>query len=177
MTHRQKGTSVEFSTSTFTGVLEGEGGLILLEFIHCKGVATHVTTKPHHGLLVAQSAMANTYHVVDDVGKSPDHRDAEEGNAQKDHVQQANAQDIGEPDAPAVHNPGVGVHLAVSCAHVHVGSHRSQADLKLNRESHQGSVVLLSKQLVGKLHAISPFTHLSLPHYSTKSSPRQSTIF
>lgn len=69
-----------------------------------------------------QSAVAPTYHVVDDVGESPDHRDAEEGDAEKDHMQQADPQHVGEPDAPAVHDTGVGVHLAVSCPHVHAGS-------------------------------------------------------
>lgn len=61
------------------------------------------------------------YHVVNDVGKSPNHRDAEEGDAQEYDMQQANSKDVGQPDAPAVHDTGVGIHLAVCCSHIHVG--------------------------------------------------------
>ena len=56
---------------------------------------------------------------MDEVGEGPDHRNAGERNAEQDDVKQADAQDVGEPDTPAVHHPGVGVHLAVCCAHVH----------------------------------------------------------
>lgn len=61
-------------------------------------------------------------HVVDDVGESPNHGDTEEGDAEEDHMQQANPQHVGEPDAPAVHDAGVGVHLTVRRPHVHAGS-------------------------------------------------------
>lgn len=62
------------------------------------------------------------YQVVDDVGESPDHGDAEEGDAQEHDVQQPDAQHVGQPDAAAVHDSGVGVHLAVRRSHVHPGS-------------------------------------------------------
>lgn len=60
--------------------------------------------------------------VVDDVGESPDHGDTEEGDAQEHDVQQPDAQHVGQPDATAVHDPGVGVHLAVRRSHVHPAS-------------------------------------------------------
>lgn len=59
--------------------------------------------------------------IVYEVGESPDHRYAGEGNAEQDDVQEADAQDVGEPHPSAVHHPGVWVHLAVRCAHVHDG--------------------------------------------------------
>lgn len=68
-------------------------------------------------------------HVVDEVGECPDHGDAEEGDAEEDHVQQANPQHVGEPDASAVHDAGVGVHLAVGRPHVHAGSRAGSAAL------------------------------------------------
>lgn len=67
-------------------------------------------------------ARALPYQVVDDVGESPDHRDAEEGDAQQHDVQQPDAQHVGQPDAAAVHDPGVGVHLTVRRPHVHPAS-------------------------------------------------------
>lgn len=70
---------------------------------------------------------------MNDVGKSPNHRDAEEGDAQEYDVQQANSKDVGQPDAPAVHDTGVGIHLAVCCSHVHVGCGVKRAPLKLKQ--------------------------------------------
>ena len=81
----------------------------------------------------AKPATLFPYHVVNDVGKSPNHRDAEEGDAQEYDVQQADSKDVGQPDAPAVHDTGVGIHLAVRCSHVHVGSCVEQAPLKLKQ--------------------------------------------
>lgn len=81
----------------------------------------------------AKPATLFPYHVVNDVGKSPNHRDAEEGNAQEYDVQQADSKDVGQPDAPAVHDTGVGIHLAVRCSHVHVGSCVEQTPLKLKQ--------------------------------------------
>ena len=56
---------------------------------------------------------------MDEVGERPDHRHADEGDAEQDDVQQANAEQVGEPHAPAAHHPRVGVDLAVRRAHVH----------------------------------------------------------
>lgn len=36
-------------------------------------------------------------------------------------MQDHSQEEVGEPYSPAVHHPGVGVHLAVSHAHVHAG--------------------------------------------------------
>lgn len=66
--------------------------------------------------------MRVSYQVVNEVGESPDHWDTEKWDAEEDHVQQSDSQDIRQPDAPAVHNPGIGVHFAVSCAHIHLSS-------------------------------------------------------
>lgn len=57
--------------------------------------------------------------VVEEVGECPDHRNAGEGDTEQDDVQQANPEDVGQPDTPAVHHPRVGVDLAVRRAHVH----------------------------------------------------------
>lgn len=58
---------------------------------------------------------------MDEVGEGPDHRYADKGNTEQDDVQEADAQDVREPHAPAVHHSSVGVHLAVRRAHVHDG--------------------------------------------------------
>lgn len=81
----------------------------------------------------AKPATLFPYHVVNDVGESPNHGDAEEGDAQEHNVQQADAQDVGQPDAAAVHDAGVGVHLAVRCSHVHVGSCVKRAPLEIKQ--------------------------------------------
>lgn len=70
---------------------------------------------------------------MDDVRESPNHGDAEEGDAEEHNVQQADSKDVGQPDAAAVHDAGVGVHLAVCRSHVHVGSRVSWAPLKLKQ--------------------------------------------
>lgn len=59
---------------------------------------------------------------MDEVGEGPDHRDADEGDAEQDDVEKADAQQVGQPHAPAAHDPRVGVHLAVSGAHIHPGT-------------------------------------------------------
>lgn len=56
---------------------------------------------------------------MDEVGEGPDHGHAGKGDAEQDDVQQADAQDVGQPHPSAVHHARVGVHLAVSRAHVH----------------------------------------------------------
>lgn len=57
---------------------------------------------------------------MDEVGEGPDNGHADKGDAEKDDVKQADAQDVRQPDPPAVHHPRVRVHLAVRRAHVHV---------------------------------------------------------
>ena len=64
----------------------------------------------------------STDQIVNEVGEGPDDGNADEGDAEQDDVEQADAQDVGQPHPPAVHHPGVGVHLAVRRAHVHGGS-------------------------------------------------------
>ena len=61
-----------------------------------------------------------TDQVVDDVGERPDERHSEERNAEQDDVQHNGQQQVGEPYSSAVHHPRVGVHLAVSYAHIHL---------------------------------------------------------
>lgn len=56
-----------------------------------------------------------------DVGERPDERHAEEGNAEEDHMQHDGQQQVSQPDAATVHHLRVGVDLAVSHAHVHLG--------------------------------------------------------
>lgn len=80
---------------------------------------------------VGEGAPRSAHQVVDDVGQGPDDRDAEEGDAEQDHMQQRHQEDVGQPDAPAVHHAGVGVHLAVGHPHVH------PAGLGVGRESAQ----------------------------------------
>lgn len=67
---------------------------------------------------VLSSALA--YQVVDDISKSPDKWHGEEGNAEQYDVQHDGQEEVGEPDSSAVHHPRVGVHLAVSYAHIHL---------------------------------------------------------
>lgn len=54
-----------------------------------------------------------------EVGECPYDWHADERDAEQDDVEQADAQDVGEPYSPAVHHLRVGVHLAVGRAHVH----------------------------------------------------------
>lgn len=65
------------------------------------------------------TATSVTDQVVDDVSKGPNKWNSEEGNAEKNDVQGNSQKEIGEPYSSAVHHPGVGVHLAVSHAHIH----------------------------------------------------------
>lgn len=62
-----------------------------------------------------------THQVVDDVGQSPHHGNAEEGYAEEHDVENPDPEGIGQPDAPTVHHPGVWVHLTVCHTHVHPG--------------------------------------------------------
>lgn len=64
---------------------------------------------------------SGTHKVVYDVGESPHHRHAEEGDAEQHDVKDADAERVGQPDPPAVHDPSVGVHLTVCHTHVHSG--------------------------------------------------------
>lgn len=61
------------------------------------------------------------YQVVDEVGECPHHGHAGKGDAEQDDVQQADAQDVRQPHAAAVHHARVGVDLAVCRTHVHGG--------------------------------------------------------
>lgn len=65
------------------------------------------------------TARTVTDQVVDDIGQGPNKWNGEEGNAEQDDVQDNGEEEIREPYSSAVHHPGVGVHLAVSNAHVH----------------------------------------------------------
>lgn len=56
---------------------------------------------------------------MDDIGQGPNKWNGEEGNAEQDDVQDNGQKEISEPYSSAVHHPGVGVHLAVSNAHIH----------------------------------------------------------
>lgn len=84
---------------------------------------------------------------MDDVGKSPNHRDAEEGDAQEYDVQQADAEDVGQPDAPAVHDTGVGIHLAVRCSHIHLGSRVTRAPLELKQSQVSAGIAVPSVEI------------------------------
>lgn len=68
-----------------------------------------------------------TDQIVDEVGEGPDHRYADERDAEQDDVEEADPQDVREPHPPAVHHSSVGVHLAVRRPHVHRGSVRLNA--------------------------------------------------
>lgn len=63
---------------------------------------------------------------MDDVSKCPDKRNSEERNAEEDNVQHNGQEQIGEPNPSAVHHPRVGVHLAVSYAHIHPESRETK---------------------------------------------------
>lgn len=65
------------------------------------------------------TAASVTDQVVDDVSKGPNKWNGEEGNAEKNDVQDNSQKQVGEPYSSAVHHPRVGVHLAVSHAHIH----------------------------------------------------------
>lgn len=67
-----------------------------------------------------------TDQIVDEVCEGPNHGNADEGNTEQDDVQEADAQDVRQPDSPAVHHAGVGVHLAVCRAHIHGGGATSK---------------------------------------------------
>lgn len=71
--------------------------------------------------------------VVDEVGEGPDDGHAGERDAEQDDVQEADAQDVGQPHPPAVHHTGVGVHLAVRRAHVHDGGGGGEAVARRRR--------------------------------------------
>lgn len=77
-------------------------------------------------LLPAFSTSCCTDQIVDEVGEGPDHGHAGEGDAEQDDVQQADAQDVGQPHPSAVHHSCVGVHLAVCRTHVHGAQGRLQ---------------------------------------------------
>lgn len=60
-----------------------------------------------------------SHHVMDEVGESPHYRNADKGDTEQDDVQEADAQQVGQPHAPAVHHTRVRIHLAVRRAHIH----------------------------------------------------------
>lgn len=57
---------------------------------------------------------------MDDICEGPDERHCEERNAEQNDVQHHSQKEIGEPYSSAVHHPGVGVHLTVSYANIHL---------------------------------------------------------
>lgn len=67
---------------------------------------------------------------MDDVGQGPDNRNAEEGDAEKNHMQQSYQDDVGQPDAPAIHHSSVGVYFAMCHPHIHPAGFRSPSDSK-----------------------------------------------
>lgn len=69
---------------------------------------------------------------MDDVGQCPDNRNAEEGDAEQNHMQQSYQDDVGQPDAPAVHHSSVGVYFAVCHPHIHPTTVGEQAGVQLN---------------------------------------------
>lgn len=77
-------------------------------------VSLHTWNKQH-----GTSASTVTDQVVDDISKGPNKWNSEEGDAEQNDVQDNSQEEVGEPYSPAVHHPGVGVHLAVSHAHIH----------------------------------------------------------
>lgn len=77
------------------------------------------------------ASFCSAYQIVNEVGEGPHHGDAGEGDAEKDHMQEADAQDVRQPHSSAVHHPGVGVDLAVCRAHIHDGVGADSEALKL----------------------------------------------
>lgn len=56
---------------------------------------------------------------MDYIGQGPDHRDAKEGDAEKDDMEDSHRNAVGQPNASAVHHSGVGIHLTVSHSNIH----------------------------------------------------------
>lgn len=77
------------------------------------------------------------HQVMDDVGQGPDDRNAEEGDAEESHMQQSYQDDIGQPDAPAVHHSRVGIHFTVRYPHIHPARVRGWARQESNSVSSQ----------------------------------------
>lgn len=71
----------------------------------------------------------SSYHVVDEVGETPNNRHTDEGYAEQYDVQKADAKHIREPYAPAVHHSSVRVHLTVRRAHIHPSWHTQKSHL------------------------------------------------
>lgn len=74
---------------------------------------------------------------MDDVGEGPDERHSEERNAEQDDVQHNGQQQVGEPYSSAVHHPRVGVHLAVSYAHIHL-QYRERQNVRAQDAENKG---------------------------------------
>lgn len=74
---------------------------------------------------------------MDDIGKGPDEWHSEERNAEQDNVQHNSQQEVGEPYSSAVHHPRVGVHLAVSYAHIHL-KHREKQNVRDQEAENMG---------------------------------------
>lgn len=82
-----------------------------------------------------------SHHVVDEVSERPHHGHAHERDAEQDDVQEADAQQVGQPHAPAVHHTCVRVHLAVRRAHVHRDYKKKNKDIYVyinTRDSQEG---------------------------------------
>lgn len=56
---------------------------------------------------------------MDDVGKGPDHRYAKERDAEKDDMKSGHRDAVSQPNASAVHNSCVGIHLTVGYPDIH----------------------------------------------------------
>lgn len=65
---------------------------------------------------------------MNNICESPDDRDAEERNAQEHDVKHSDSERVRQPDPPTVHDPGVGVPLAVGDANVHPNLLREHLD-------------------------------------------------
>lgn len=59
------------------------------------------------------------HQVMNDVRQGPDQGNAEERDTEQDDVQHGDQQQVSQPDPTAVHHPCIGIHLAVSHAHIH----------------------------------------------------------
>lgn len=96
---------------------------------------------------------------MDEVGEGPNHGHAGEGDAEQDDVQQANAQDVGQPHPSAVHHTRVGVHLTVRRTHVHGAQGRlsilqkQHSQLLLKVRSQSGGVLITWEKelLIGRI--------------------------
>lgn len=67
---------------------------------------------------------------MDDIGQGPDNRNAEERDAEKNHMQLSCQDGVGQPDAPDIHHSVLG--LPHCHPHIHPTIVRDQAGVHLN---------------------------------------------